>query len=90
MMRNTNGGQWLVSVSKYYQGTVLIHAACSFHTQHGLLISILATQELSNCALWVLGQCTSIMLAVLCVYHHDVYECMLHAEDMPNIRAVSS
>ena len=46
MMRNTNSGQRLVSVSKYYQGTVRIHAECLFHTQHGLLISILATQEL--------------------------------------------
>ena len=38
---------------------------------------------LFNHALWVLGPCTSIMLAALCEYHHSVYECMLHAKDMP-------
>ena len=42
-----------------------------------------------NHTLWVLGPCTSIMLTVLCVYHHAAYECM-DAKDMPNIRAVSS
>ena len=86
MTRNTNGGQWvclnIIKILRTYD-------ACSFQTYPELLISILAIHGLVNHTLWVLGPCTGIMLAALCIYHHAAYECM-HANDMLNIRAVPS